>query len=91
MHNNPQTTNAKIQKQAGKYKTYTDAYFVMEKDASSCKQYSPDGQVTFYDIVIEWDNQPATPSWSTAVKDNVCNCRAHVLSSSSIQITWDTT
>jgi len=79
-----------IQKQNGSPKTYTDAYFVMEKDASSCKQYSPDGQVTFYDIVIEWDGAQMSPSWSTAVKDNVCDCRAHILNETAIQITWST-
>jgi len=31
-----------------------------------------------------------TPKWTTSYVDNVCNCRAHILNSTTIQITWAT-
>jgi hypothetical protein len=72
----------------GSFKNYTIAYFVFEKPAN-CAQYAPDGQVTFSDIRIEWDGRAMAPTWTTGLVDDVCNNRAHVLNSSTVQITWD--
>ncbi len=66
------------------------AYFVLEKDADECGQYSPDGQVTFTNIIIQFNGQTVTPTWYTGVKDDVCNARAKIVNPSSVQITWDT-
>jgi hypothetical protein len=59
-------------------KTYTDAYFVVEHQPGSfdhmerncfinitddCGQYPGNGQITFFDINIELDFKPVTPSW----------------------------
>jgi len=83
------TSNIAVQKRAGDYKNYTIAYFVFEKPAR-CSQYPPDGKVTFFDILIQYDGQTVTPSWTTSYVDNVCNNRASVINSTTIEITWDT-
>lgn len=54
-----------------------------------CSQYPPNNEVVFYDIKVEYDNQAVTPSWTTGIVDDHCNCRAHVLNGTSISITWD--
>jgi len=71
----------------GVYKNYTIAYIVYEKDAD-CNQYPPDGQVTFPDIRIDYDNTPTTPSWTTGFVDDVCNNRAKIVNPQTVQITW---
>jgi hypothetical protein len=37
------------------------------------------GQVTFFDVIVEYDNQVVSPTWTTSYVDDVCNNRAHVL------------
>ncbi len=74
---------------SGALKNYTIVYIVYEKDAD-CNQYPADGQVTFFDVRVEYDNQPIVPAWKTGIVDDVCNNRAHVLNATTIQITWDT-
>jgi len=71
----------------GNYKNYTIAYFVMEKEWD-CSQYPPNNQVTFYDIEIQYDGKTVTPDWTTGYVDDVCDCRAHILNATSVQITW---
>jgi len=73
----------------GNYKQYTIAYVVYEKDAD-CNQYPPDGSVTFYDIVLAYGGKVVTPQWTTGIVDDVCNNRAKVIDSNTIEITWDT-
>uniref|UniRef100_A0A6B2LHB7 Uncharacterized protein n=1 Tax=Arcella intermedia TaxID=1963864 RepID=A0A6B2LHB7_9EUKA len=84
------TTISIQQADNGAYKNYTIAYFVMEKSEWDCNQYPPDGKVVFYDIKVEYDGKQVTPNWSTGIVDDNCNCRASVLSPTSIQITWNT-
>jgi len=74
---------------SGQPKNFNITYIVFEKDAD-CAQYPPDKIVTFYDIAIEYDNQPITPQWSTGIVDDVCNMRAHVVSPTEVTITWET-
>jgi hypothetical protein len=64
---------------------------VYEKVAQ-CNQYPPDGEVTFYDIKVEVGGKDVTNqiSWTTAYVEDVCDNRAHILNSTSIQITWNT-
>ena len=83
-------TTIPVQKEGLFYKKYTIVYFVFEKEFP-CGAYPPDGQVTFFDIKVEYDNQPVEPKWTTDYVDDVCNNRAHILNESSIRITWDTT
>jgi len=80
-----------VQKSGTNYKTYTIIYFVYEKVAQ-CSQYPPDGEVTFYNIKVEVGGKDVTNqiSWTTAYVEDVCNNRAHILNSTSIQITWNT-
>jgi len=78
-----------IQKSGGVPKNYTICYIVFEKPAN-CDQYPPEGIVTFYDVALEYDNAPVTPTWTTGIVDDVCNNRAAVVNASTIQITWDT-
>jgi len=77
------------QDDSGNYKNYTIAYVVYEKDAD-CDQYPPDGQVTFYDIKIEYDGSAVTPVWTTGYVDDVCNNRAQIVDDATVKITWDT-
>jgi hypothetical protein len=72
----------------GQYKKYTIAYIVFEK-VNDCDQYPPDNQVTFYDIKIEYNGQQVEPSWKTSFVDDVCNNRAKIVDSKTVQITWD--
>lgn len=37
------------------------------------------GKVTFYDIAVEYNNQPVTMAWTTGYVDDVCNNRANVV------------
>jgi hypothetical protein len=74
----------------GSYKNYTIIYFVMEK-VFPCIMYPPNDQVLFYDILVQYNNQTVTPTWSTSYYDDNCNCRAHIVNATSIQITWDST
>lgn len=83
------STDIPVQKVGQGYKNYTIVYIVYEKDAR-CQQYPPDGQVTFYDIKVEYDNAQVTPKWTTGIVDDVCNFRAHIVNGSTVQITWDT-
>jgi hypothetical protein len=80
-----------VQKSGTTYKNYTIIYFVYEKVAQ-CSQYPPDGQVTFYNIHVEVGGKDVTSqiAWTTAYVEDVCDFRAHVLNSTSIQITWNT-
>jgi len=80
-----------IQQKGSDYKNYTIVYIVYEKTAP-CADYPPDGEVTFYNIKIEYEGKDATSNmkWTTAYVDNVCNNRAHILNQTAVQITWDT-
>ncbi|EGD73234.1 hypothetical protein PTSG_04950 [Salpingoeca rosetta] len=84
------TTEIPVQRSGGDYKKYTIVYFVFEKEWD-CDQYPPDGEVTFYDIKVQYNNQTVSPQWTTAYVDDVCNNRAHIVDESTIKITWDTT
>jgi len=73
----------------GNYKQFTIAYFVMEKSEWYCSQYPPDNKVTFFDIRMDYNYKTVTPVWKTSYVDDHCNCRAHILNSTSIAITWN--
>lgn len=85
----------KVQKgRNGIAKNYTLPYIVYEKTAP-CGDYPPDGQVTFYDIHIQYDNVDAPQlAWTTGIVDDTCDMRAHIVDPSStngtISITWNT-
>eukprot|EP00456_Euglypha_rotunda_P005121 TRINITY_DN1086_c0_g1_i16.p1 TRINITY_DN1086_c0_g1~~TRINITY_DN1086_c0_g1_i16.p1 ORF type:complete len:125 (+),score=22.52 TRINITY_DN1086_c0_g1_i16:23-376(+) len=80
-----------VQKSGTQYKNYTIIYFVYEKVAQ-CNQYPPDGEVTFYNISVQVGGKDVTNaiSWTTAYVEDVCDNRAHIVSPTSIQITWNT-
>jgi hypothetical protein len=72
--------------------SHRTVYIVYEK-TWNCNEYPPDGQVTFYDIKVEYDNvqvcdafltltAQVTPTWTTSYVDDNCNNRAHVLNRS---------
>eukprot|EP00056_Hartaetosiga_gracilis_P020417 m.19289 g.19289 ORF g.19289 m.19289 type:complete len:235 (+) comp8435_c0_seq1:29-733(+) len=82
-------TTIPVQQHMGGYKQYTIIYFVYEK-VWSCDLYPPDGEVTFYDIKVEYNNKPVTPRWSTSYVDDNCNNRANIVDDNTIKFTWDT-
>jgi len=69
-------------------KKYTIAYFVLEPKVD-CNEYSASNQATFYDIEIQYEGKTVTPQWSTNFIQDVCDCRAFVLNSTSVQLTWN--
>lgn len=83
------TSEIKVQKSGSTYKNYTIGYIVFEKKAR-CSQYPSDGEVTFYNIKMEYDGKVVEPKWETAYVDDVCNNRASVVDSNTIKITWNT-
>jgi hypothetical protein len=66
-------------------------YVVYEK-LFPCRDYPPDGVVTFTDINIECDGKDCTEDvkWESKVKDANCDMKANIISPTSISITWDT-
>lgn len=73
----------------GQHKNYTILYVVYEKVAS-CGDYPPNGEITFFDLYAECNGSPLTPSWTTSYVEDVCDFRAHVVNSTAIKMTWDT-
>ena len=73
----------------GQYKNYTVLYVVFEKIAQ-CNEYPPDEVVTFKNLNVYCDGELITPSWTTAVVDEVCDFTAHVVTPHEISITWNT-
>jgi hypothetical protein len=79
-------------------KKFVVPYVVFEK-TYPCKDYPPDGKVTFKNIIVECDGQDCASdvSWKTDLVDDNCNMRADVTKanlpydSNEISISWDTT
>lgn len=78
-------------------KKYVVPYVVYEKEWT-CKDYPPDGKVTFRNIVVECDGQDCTQQvqWAAKVEDANCDMATHVDKSAKateeneISITWNT-
>merc|ERR1712019_91364 len=78
-------------------KKFRIPYVVYEKLAS-CRDYPPDGKVTFRNIIVECDGKDCTQdtTWEAKVEDENCGMRAVVdngskaTSENSISIEWDT-
>jgi len=73
-------------------KKYVIPYVVYEK-AFACRDYPPDGIVTFTDIIAECDGQDcaADIKWEAKNEDNHhCGMQAHINGNQNISITWDT-
>ena len=70
-------------------KRYTVPYVVYEK-TFPCRDYPPDGVVTFRNITVECDGNPCDISWEAKVKDPNCDMTAHINKDGTISITWDT-
>ena len=72
-------------------KKYRLPYVVYEK-TFPCADYPPDEEVVFYNIKAECDGIDCTEdiAWQVDVKDSNCEMAAHILDSSSISITWNT-
>lgn len=73
-------------------KKYNLPYVVYEK-TFPCKDYPPDGHVTFTNITIECDGTDCTRDveWESKVKDANCNMKATwSKADNTIAITWDT-
>jgi len=91
-----QSSSQVVEAQNGK--KYVVPYVVFEK-TFPCKDYPPDGNLAFRNIIVECDGQDCTSdvSWTTDVVDDNCNMRATVdkanlaYDSNEISISWDTT
>lgn len=84
-----ETSSQTVKCQSGK--KYTLPYVVYEK-TFPCKDYPPDGKVTFRNITAECDGKDCTKDikWQSKVKDANCNMAAHINDDGTISITWDT-
>lgn len=78
-----------VQKHNGVHKNYTIQYIVYEKVAQ-CYQYGSDQKVVFNDIQVFCNDVQVQPTWTTGVVEDVCDFRAHVVSPSQVEITWNT-
>lgn len=85
------TSNIRVQrKEFGHvYKNYTIIYFVFEKVFNDCSMYPSNGEVTFFDIEVEYDGKSVIPKWTTSYVDEVCGFKANIINGTTIQITWD--
>merc|ERR550539_2280872 len=83
------TSSQSVACQSGK--KYVLPYIVYEK-TFPCRDYPPDGVVTFTNITAECDGKPCTDEivWASKVKDANCNMKANIIDSQTISITWDT-
>lgn len=83
-----ETSSQVVPCQSGKL--YTIPYIVYEK-TFPCQDYPPDEEVVFYDIIAECDEVDCKDDiiWSSEVKDENCDMKANILSSSSISISWN--
>lgn len=54
------------------------------------RRYPPSGEVTFRDITMQWDGKTEPPKFTTAIVDDDCHARAHVVDERTIKITWNT-
>jgi len=78
-------------------KKFTVPYVVFEK-TFPCKDYPPDGVISFKNIIVECDGQDCTSdvAWKGDIMDDNCNMKAVVdkanlaYDSNEIAITWDT-
>lgn len=84
------TSSQIVKCQSGK--KYVLPYIVYEK-TWPCRDYPPDGKVTFTNIIAECDGQDCTADikWEAKVKDANCNMQANIINQTTISITWDTT
>jgi hypothetical protein len=72
-------------------KKFVVPYVVYEK-TWPCRNYPPDGKVTFYNITAECDNQDCSKSlnWQAKVKDPNCGMKAVIAGDGTISLTWNT-
>ena len=70
----------------------TTLWIVFEKSQWPCGDYPPNEIVTFFDIKVEFDNVDVTDQiqWQPLIKDDHCDFRTHINSSTTVSITWDT-
>jgi hypothetical protein len=82
------TSKQEVKCQSGK--KYNIPYVVYEK-TFPCKDYPPNGNVTFRDIVAECDGKDCAKDimWTPKVKDANCDMKANINSDGTIAITWD--
>lgn len=69
--------------------TYCDVYAVVEHQPNRCSQYPADGKIIFTDFHITVSDKAITPKWSAHQYKPKCDCKAEVLSSSSVEFTWN--
>ena len=75
----------------GKKQLYTDVYVVVEHQPNSCAEYPASGGMVFSDISIAWENKVVSaPQWTAQQFKPACNCKAAIISSSSVGFSWDT-
>jgi len=75
----------------GKKQLYTDVYVVVEHQPNSCAEYPASGGMVFSDISIAWENKVVSaPQWTAQQFKPACNCKAAIISSSSVSFSWDT-
>eukprot|EP01064_Diplonema_japonicum_P026113 TRINITY_DN37528_c0_g1_i1.p1 TRINITY_DN37528_c0_g1~~TRINITY_DN37528_c0_g1_i1.p1 ORF type:complete len:223 (+),score=43.63 TRINITY_DN37528_c0_g1_i1:58-726(+) len=69
---------------------YTDLYFVVEHQPSSCKQYPANGEITFANIYVELEGTAVTPTWEQIKYKDACSCAGQTVDPKTLKFTWDT-
>eukprot|EP00754_Rhynchopus_humris_P038940 Rhum_TRINITY_DN21579_c0_g1::Rhum_TRINITY_DN21579_c0_g1_i1::g.174317::m.174317 len=71
-------------------KPYSDLYFVVEHQPSSCTQYPASGTISFENINVEVAHEPVVPKWEQVKYQDACNCTGQTIDPRTLKFTWDT-
>jgi len=71
-------------------KIYSDIYFVVEHQPNTCSEYPSNGEITFTDIKVSWQNKFSTPQWKALEYQDACNCQGQIIDSETLKFTWQT-
>eukprot|EP00040_Diaphanoeca_grandis_P002756 m.22641 g.22641 ORF g.22641 m.22641 type:complete len:238 (-) comp13875_c0_seq1:412-1125(-) len=68
----------------------TTAFIVVEHAPFFCKEFPPNGNVTFTDIVVEVNyKRVASPAWVAKQENPKCDSKAMLISNNTIAIAWN--
>jgi hypothetical protein len=68
--------------------TFSNVVFVLEHQPDTCSAYPANGEVLFTGITVEREGKRVNPQWTAKNKVPARSSQAHVLSPSSVSMTW---
>lgn len=69
---------------------FSDTYFVVEHQPSSCKELPANGGVVFTNVTISYVGNDQRVHWSAQTWQDVCNCQPSIVGSNTIKFAWNT-